>query len=205
MKIICIGRNYADHAAELGHERPAEPLFFMKPKSAVLHPDHPFVIPEWTDECHYEVELVVRIERVACWVAPEFAHRCYHEVGLGIDFTARDVQRRLKAAGHPWEKAKSFDGSAVLSWAWTPLKDLGGNIQNLAFELERNGEVVQSGNTRDMLFTVDELIAHVSQYCTLKTGDLIYTGTPAGVGPVVPGDQLTGRLCGRQQFTVNVM
>jgi 2-keto-4-pentenoate hydratase/2-oxohepta-3-ene-1,7-dioic acid hydratase in catechol pathway len=205
MKIICIGRNYADHAAELGHERPAEPLFFMKPDSALLQNEHPFVIPEWTQNCQYEVELIVRIERIARWVAPEFAHRCYREVGVGIDFTARDVQGQLKAAGHPWEKAKAFDGSAVRPLAWTSIEDLGGDVQNLNFQLELNGKTVQSGNTRDMLFTVDQIIAHLSKFCTLKTGDLIYTGTPAGVGPVAPGDQLTGRLCGRHQFTVNVM
>ena len=205
MKIICIGRNYADHAAELGNKQPAEPLFFMKPESAFLHKETPFVVPEWTQDCQHEAELVVRIERIARWVPVEFAHRCYHEVGLGIDFTARDVQQELKAAGHPWEKAKAFDGSAVRPLAWTSLKDLGGDVQNLDFELEKNGAIVQSGNTRDMLFTVDQLIAHVSKFCTLKTGDLLYTGTPAGVARVAPGDQLTGRLCGREQFNVHVL
>jgi acylpyruvate hydrolase len=205
MKIVCVGRNYAEHAAELANPVPVEPLIFMKPDSALLHLDHPFVIPEWTDDCQYEVELIVRIKRVARWVDPEFAHRCYAEVGLGIDFTARDVQRRLKAAGHPWERAKAFDGAAIRPEHWTALEELGGDVQNLDFQLEKNGEVVQSGNTSDMLFSVDELISHVSRICTLKTGDLLYTGTPAGVGPVASGDNLRGLLCGRPQFSLNVL
>lgn len=205
MKIVCVGRNYAEHAAELANPVPAEPLIFMKPDSALLHHDHPFVIPEWTDDCQYEVELIVRIQRIARWVAPEYAHRCYREVGLGIDFTARDVQRRLKAAGHPWERAKAFDGSAIRPVHWTALEELGGDVQNLDFQLEKNGEIVQSGSTREMLFSVDELISHVSRICTLKTGDLLFTGTPAGVGPVASGDNLQGFLCGRPQFSINVL
>ena len=204
MKIVCIGRNYADHAAELGNAVPSEPLFFFKPESAVLHKDHPFAIPEWTDDCHFEVELIVRMERAAKWISEEHAGRCYTHIGLGIDFTARDVQSALKAKGKPWEKAKAFDGSAVVSRDWVPLTDLGGNVQDIRFELLKNGEVVQSGHTADMLFPVDALISHVSKYSTWKTGDLLFTGTPAGVGPVKPGDRLEGRLDGRSMFAVDV-
>ena len=204
MKIVCIGRNYADHAAELGNAEPSEPLFFFKPESAVLHKDHPFAIPEWTDDCHFEVELIVRMERAAKWISEEHAGRCYTHIGLGIDFTARDVQSALKAKGKPWEKAKAFDGSAVVSRDWVPLADLGGDVQDIRFELLKNGEVVQSGHTADMLFPVDALISHVSKYSTWKTGDLLFTGTPAGVGPVKPGDRLEGRLDGRSMFTVDV-
>lgn len=205
MKIVCIGRNYADHATELGNAVPAEPLFFFKPESALLHKDHPFAIPEWTSDCHYEVELVVRMDRAAKWIEPEHAGRCFTQIGLGIDFTARDVQRQLKADGKPWEKAKAFDGSAVLSKGWVPLADLGGDIQDVRFSLLKNGEVVQSGHTADMLFPVHELIAHVSKYSTWKTGDLLYTGTPAGVGPVKSGDHLEGRLDGRSMFALDVI
>jgi len=204
MKIVCIGRNYADHAAELGNAVPAEPLFFFKPESAILHKDHPFVIPEWTSDCHFEVEVVIRMDRAAKWISEVHAERCYSHVGLGIDFTARDVQKELKEKGKPWEKAKAFDGSAVLSRTWIPLEEVGGNVQDLEFSLLRNGEVVQQGATAEMLFPVNALIAHVSRYSTWKTGDLLYTGTPAGVGPVRPGDLLEGRLCGRSMFAVEV-
>lgn len=205
MKIVCIGRNYADHAKELGNAVPAEPLFFFKPESAVLHKDHPFTIPEWTTDCHFEVELIVRMDRAAKWISPEHAARCYTTVGLGIDFTARDVQAKLKAAGKPWEKAKAFDGSAVVSQEFVPLSELGGDVQDLRFTLHVNGEEVQAGHTADMLFPVDALIAHVSRYSTWKTGDLLFTGTPAGVGPVRSGDHLEGRLGGRTMFTLDVL
>ena len=205
MKIVCIGRNYADHAKELGNAVPAEPLFFFKPESAVLHKDHPFTIPEWTTDCHFEVELIVRMDRAAKWISPEHAARCYTTVGLGIDFTARDVQAELKAAGKPWEKAKAFDGAAVVSQEFVPLAELGGDIQDLHFSLLRNGEPVQVGHTADMLFPVDDLIAHVSRYSTWKTGDLLFTGTPAGVGRVHAGDHLEGRLGERTVFSVDVL
>ena len=205
MKIVCIGRNYADHATELGNAVPSEPLFFFKPESAILHKDHPFAIPEWTGDCHFEVEVVVRMDRAAKWISADHAARCYTTVGLGIDFTARDVQSTLKAAGKPWEKAKAFDGSAVVSREFVPLDDLGGNIQDVHFSLLRNGEEVQVGHTADMLFPVNELIAHVSKFSTFKTGDLLFTGTPAGVGPVQSGDHLEGRLGGRTLFAVNVI
>ena len=205
MKIACIGRNYADHATELGNAVPTEPLFFFKPESAILHKDHPFAIPEWTQECHFEVELIVRMDRAAKWISADHAGRCYTTVGLGIDFTARDVQSKLKAAGKPWEKAKAFDGSAVVSREFVALDDVGGNIQDLRFSLLRNGEEVQSGHTADMLFPVDALIAHVSRYSTWKTGDLLFTGTPSGVGPVQSGDRLEGRLEGRSMFEIEVL
>lgn len=205
MKIVCIGRNYADHATELGNAVPSEPLFFFKPESAILHKDHPFAIPEWTKDCHFEVELIVRLDRAAKWISAEHAARCYTSVGLGIDFTARDVQSTLKAAGKPWEKAKAFDGSAVVSREFVSLDDLGGHIQDLHFSLLRNGDEVQVGHTADMLFSVDELIAHVSKFSTFKTGDLLFTGTPAGVGPVRSGDHLEGRLGGRTMFSLDVL
>lgn len=205
MKIVCIGRNYAQHAAELGNAVPDEPMFFFKPESAILHKDHPFAIPEWTEDCQFEVELLVRMDRAAKWIGEEHAGRCYTTVGLGIDFTARDVQTELKASGKPWEKAKAFDGSAVISKDFLPLADLGGDIQNLAFQLLKNGDVVQSGSTSDMLFPVDTLIAHVSQYSTWKTGDVLFTGTPSGVSTVKSGDSLEGRLEGQTLFQLDVI
>lgn len=205
MKIVCIGRNYADHAKELGNQVPSEPLFFFKPESAVLHKDHPFSIPDWTQDCHFEVEVVVRLDRAAKYISAEHAGRCYATVGLGIDFTARDVQSELKAAGKPWEKAKAFDGSAVVSQEFVPLVDLGGQIQDLDFSLLCNGEEVQRGQTKDMLFPVNDLIAHVSKYSTWKTGDLLFTGTPSGVAAVRSGDRLEGILGGRVMFSVEVL
>lgn len=204
MKIICIGRNYLDHAKELGNAVPSEPMFFLKPDSSVLHKRHAFYIPDWTDEVHYEVELVVKILKLGKAIQTKYASRYYAEVGLGIDFTARDVQRKLKAAGSPWEKAKSFDGSAVVSEQFMSLDRLGKSIQNLDFDLSINGTKVQMGSTSDMIFKVDDLISYVSQFMTLKTGDLIFTGTPSGVGPVKSGDKITGTLEGFQMLNVNV-
>lgn len=203
MKLICIGRNYRAHAAELGNDVPEEPLFFLKPDSAVLMHRHPFYIPDWTCEVHHEVELLVKISRVGKCIAPEFAHRYFNEVSLGIDFTARDVQQELKAKGQPWEKAKAFDGSAVVPRTWLPLAEVG-EVSDLAFQLKRNGEVVQAGHSGQMIFPLPALIAHVSRFMTLKVGDILFTGTPAGVGPVAEGDSLTGHLCGRQMFEVAV-
>lgn len=204
MKIICIGRNYLDHATELGNPVPSEPMFFLKPDSSVLHKRHAFYIPDWTKEVHYEVELVVKILKLGKAIQTRYASRYYAEVGLGIDFTARDVQSKLKAAGHPWEKAKSFDGSAVVSEEFISLDRLGKSIQNLQFDLSINGMKVQAGSTSDMIFKVDDLISYVSQFMTLKTGDLIFTGTPSGVGPVKSGDKITGTLEGFQMLNVNV-
>lgn len=204
MKIICIGRNYAEHAVELGNAVPEEPLFFLKPDSAVHLHKHPLYLPDWSEDIHYEVEVVVRIDRLGKSIEPRFAAKYYSEVGVGIDFTARDVQAECKAKGHPWERAKAFDHSAVVPQRWFPLTAFSQGIQGLAFELHKNGEVVQTGNTRNMLFPVDELIAHVSRYMTLKVGDLLFTGTPAGVGRVVPGDLLEGFLEGEPCFRVAI-
>ncbi|MDA0303600.1 MAG: fumarylacetoacetate hydrolase family protein [Bacteroidetes bacterium] len=205
MKIICIGRNYADHASELGHTVPSEPLFFLKPDSAVLAHRHPFYLPDWSQEVHYEVELLVRISKLGKSIAPEFAHRYCDAISLGIDFTARDVQAELKSMGHPWEKAKAFDGSAVISRDWLPIDSLtGGGLQSIGFRLERNGVVVQEGQSKDMIFSIDQLIAYVSKFMTLKLGDVLFTGTPAGVGPAHPGDTLEGFIGDRSMFRVPV-
>lgn len=205
MKLICIGRNYADHATELGNTVPKEPLFFLKPDSSVLPHRHPFYIPEWTRDVHHEVELLVRITRNGKCIAPEFAHRYFDEISLGIDFTARDVQAQLKAKGHPWEKAKGFDGSAVISRKWLP-KSLweAEGWEKVPFSLKKNGEEVQSATAESMLFHVHELIAYVSQFMTLKMGDVLFTGTPSGVGPVADGDVLEGFLENEAMFRVQV-
>ena len=207
MKIICIGRNYADHAKELndGAEIPKEPLFFLKPDTALLRNNDPFYIPSFSNEVHYECELVVRITRLAKCIDRKFASRCYEEVGLGIDFTARDLQREAIEKGLPWELCKGFDHSAALSNQFVPLAELGGDVQNLEFEMELNGEVRQHGFTKDMLFTVDEIISHISRYMTLRIGDLIYTGTPVGVGPVKPGDNIKARIGGHTLLDFDVM
>ncbi|TLX71164.1 fumarylacetoacetate hydrolase family protein [Labilibacter sediminis] len=188
MKIICIGRNYAKHAAELKNEVPDEPVIFLKPDTALLRNNQPFFVPDFADEFHYETELVIKINRLGKNILPQFAHRYYDKIGMGIDFTARDLQSKLKEKGLPWERAKAFDSSAAISKnfvAKSKVKD----IQNIEFKLLVNGEERQHGYTGDMLFKVDEIIAYVSQFFTLKIGDLIYTGTPAGVGPVKIGDR----------------
>ena len=199
MKIICIGRNYAAHAAELGNIASGageEPIFFLKPDTALLRNNDPFYIPRFSPEVHYECELVVRIDRVGRAVEERFARRYYNEVGLGIDFTARDLQRRAAAAGLPWEPAKAFDHSAALSPEFIPLAELGGDVQRLRFEMAIDGEIRQQGDTSLMIHTVDRLISYVSQFVTLRMGDLIYTGTPAGVGAVRAGERLTASLEG---------
>lgn len=201
MKIICIGRNYADHAKELKNEIPSEPVIFLKPDTALIPKRNPFFIPEFTKDLHHELELVVRINRVGKHIEERFASRYYSQITLGIDFTARDVQKQCKEKGLPWEKAKAFDGSAPLG-DWIDLDQR--DIQNLNIELKKNGEVVQSGNTSDMLFTVDRLIAEVSKYFTLKIGDVIFTGTPAGVGPVVANDLLEAFLDGNKCLNLRI-
>lgn len=205
MKIICIGRNYADHAVELndGAELPKEPLFFLKPDTALLRNNDPFYIPNFSERVDYECELVVKINRVGKCIDRRFAHRYYDEVGLGIDFTARDLQRKAIAEGLPWEMSKCFDHSAALSPEFVPLAELGA-IDNLRFELKVNGEVRQTGVTSEMLFSVDEIISHVSKYMTLKIGDLIYTGTPCGVGAVKVGDNLVATLEGRELLNFDI-
>lgn len=211
MKIICIARNYAAHAEELhrrvggGMDSPAgEPVWFLKPDTALLRNNDPFYIPSFSQEVDYECELVVRINRVGRAVSERFAHRYYDEVGLGIDFTARDRQREAIAQGLPWERCKAFDRSAAISPAFVPLAELGGDVQNLRFTLAIDGEVRQQGNTAEMLFTVDRLIASVSRYMTLRMGDLLFTGTPAGVGPVRAGNNLRATLEGRKLLDFDI-
>jgi 2-keto-4-pentenoate hydratase/2-oxohepta-3-ene-1,7-dioic acid hydratase in catechol pathway len=202
MKIICIGRNYVDHIEELQNERPAEPVVFMKPDSAILLKQHPFVIPEFSEDIHHEIEIIVKINKVGKYIEPKFATKYYDEISVGIDFTARDLQAKLKAKGLPWEKAKAFDGSAVIGEFLA--KEQFSSLENLTFELTNNGESVQLGNTRFMLWKIDELISYVSQYFTLKIGDIIFTGTPAGVAAVRPDDILEGFLEKQKLFRIQV-
>ena len=202
MKIICIGRNYTEHIAELQNERPTEPVVFLKPDSAVLLKQHPFVIPEFSDDIHHEIEIIVRINKVGKYIDPKFAYKYYDEISIGIDFTARDLQQKLKDKGLPWEKAKAFDGSAVIG-DFLSIK-IFKSLENLTFELTNNGETVQKGNTANMLWKIDELIAYVSQYFTLKIGDIIFTGTPAGVAKVNPNDVLEGFLEENKLFRIQV-
>ncbi len=202
MKIICVGRNYADHAKELKNEVPSEPVIFLKPETALLPKRNPFFIPEFSSDIHHELELVVRINRLGKSIEERFAQRYYNEATVGIDFTARDIQSALKAKGLPWERAKVFDGSAPVG-KFVPLSALG-SVQNLDLRLEKNDEVVQEGNTSDMLFTVDRVISYVSQFMTLKIGDLIFTGTPAGVGPVKENDVLKAYLNDQELLKINV-
>ena len=202
MKIICIGRNYTEHIKELENEKPEHPVVFIKPDSAVLLKGNPFIIPEFSNDVHHEVELLVKINRLGKYIQPKFAHKYYSKIGLGIDFTARDLQSQLKAKGLPWEKAKAFDGAAVIGQQWLDKSEL--NLDDLNFSLLKNNEVVQRGNSKHMLWKIDELIAYVSQYFTLKIGDVIFTGTPAGVGKVTEGDQLMGKIEDNQIFNINV-
>lgn len=202
MKIICVGRNYANHIEELKNERPAEPVVFMKPDSAVLLKQHPFVIPEFSDDVHHEIEIIVKINKVGKYIEPKFAHKYYDEISVGIDFTARDLQSKLKEKGLPWEKAKAFDGSAVIG-DFLPKTDFV-SMENLNFELKTNSETVQKGNSSMMLWNIDELISHVSQFFTLKIGDIIFTGTPAGVAAVKPNDVLEGFLEDKKLFRIQV-
>lgn len=202
MKIICIGRNYADHISELQNERPDAPVIFMKPDTAVVQKQFPFVIPEFSNDVHHEVEVLVKIKKVGKYIDAKFAHKYYDEIGLGIDFTARDLQSELKAKGLPWEKAKAFDGSAVIGDFVD--KSEFTSLDNINFELTSNGTVVQQGNTAQMLWKVDELIAYISQYFTLRTGDIIFTGTPKGVAKVNTDDVLEGYLEGKKMFRIQV-
>lgn len=202
MKLICIGRNYTAHIEELANERPKDPVVFIKADSSVLPKEQDFYIPPFSSNVHYEVEILVKITKVGKHIAKEFAHKYYQEIGLGIDFTARDVQDELKAKGLPWEKAKSFDGSAVIG-KWVD-KSAYEDIDELSFSLYKNGEIVQSGSTALMLWKIDELISYVSQFFTLKKGDVLFTGTPAGVGPVAPGDTLEGFIKQESFFKIGV-
>jgi len=202
MKIICIGRNYTKHIEELNNERPNEPVVFMKPDSAILLKQHPFVIPEFSEDIHHELEVIVKINKVGKYIEPKFAHKYYDEISVGIDFTARDLQQKLKDKGLPWEKAKAFDGSAVIGY-FVSKSDFK-SLDNLNFEMTNNGVTVQKGNTSFMLWKIDELIAYVSQFFTLKIGDIIFTGTPEGVAVVRPDDVLEGYLEGNKLFRIQV-
>jgi 2-keto-4-pentenoate hydratase/2-oxohepta-3-ene-1,7-dioic acid hydratase in catechol pathway len=203
MKIICIGRNYTDHIAELNNEKPTDPVVFLKPDTAILLKKQPFFIPDFSSDVHYEVEVLVKINRIGKHIEKEFAHKYYDEIGLGIDFTARDLQKKLKEKGLPWEKAKSFDGAAVIGDTWINKSEIE-DINNLSFTLEKNAQVVQKGNTSLMLWKIDELIEYVSKYFTLKIGDIIFTGTPSGVGKVNPEDKLKGFIEDKQIFNIKI-
>lgn len=201
MKIICIGRNYTKHIEELDNEKPKEPVIFMKPDSAVLLKNNPFIIPPFSQDIHYEVEILVKINRIGKFIDQKFAHKYYDEIGLGIDFTARDLQSRLKEKGLPWEKAKAFDGSAVIG-KFCNKSSL--DLENIKFQLYQNDQLVQDGESSHMLWKIDELIAYVSEYFTLKIGDVLFTGTPAGVGRVEPNDELKGMMEGKEMFQIKV-
>lgn len=202
MKIICIGRNYADHAKEMNSAVPEVPMFFMKPDVALLRSGEPFYYPSFSKDIHYECEIVVKISKAGKNIAQKFAHKYYDSISLGIDFTARDLQTKCKEKGHPWEIAKAFENSAPISNEWISTDHL--DLGNVDFTLSQNERIVQNGNTSDMIFKIDELIAYVSQFMTLKTGDLIYTGTPEGVGPIAIGDVLVGKIGDKEMFKVEV-
>ena len=200
MKIICIGRNYANHAKELNNPIPKEPLFFLKPDSAIIPKRNPFFIPNFSKEIHYEVELIYKIKKVGKSIDPKFSNNYYEEVGLGIDFTARDLQQICKEKGHPWEISKAFDQSALVGEEFLKIN----SKENINFSLKKNGKVVQKSNSDNMIFNIDEIISYVSKYITLKIGDLIFTGTPSGVGPVKIGDTLEGFIDEKKIFKVNI-
>lgn len=200
MKIICVGRNYADHAKELGNSAPKEPVIFCKPDSAILQPRNPFVIPPWTKEVHHELELIMRIGKVGKYIEPKYALSYVDSISVGIDFTARDIQSELKKAGLPWEKAKGFDGSAVIG-RWIQGSP---NKKNYEIQLFKNNDLVQKGNTRDFIFSIEELICHISQFFTLKSGDIIFTGTPSGVASVEAGDELICKLDGNSLLSLSI-
>lgn len=202
MKVICIGRNYADHAKELNNPVPASPVFFLKPDTAILKDNADFYLPDFSSEIHHELEVVVKISKAGKHISAQFASSYYEEIGLGIDFTARDLQQECKSKGLPWEIAKAFDGSAPIG-LFLPKSNFP-DLSNVRFELKINGETRQVGNTHDMIFNIDHIIAYISRFITLKTGDLIYTGTPSGVGPVKIGDNLQGFMEGEKllDFTV---
>ena len=200
MKIICVGRNYADHAKELGNSTPKEPVIFCKPDSAILQPRNPFVIPPWTKEVHHELELIMRIGKVGKYIEPKYALSYVDSISVGIDFTARDIQSELKKAGLPWEKAKGFDGSAAIG-KWIKGSP---NKKNYEIQLLKNNDLVQKGNTRDFIFSIEELICHVSQFFTLKSGDIIFTGTPSGVASVEVGDELICKLDGNSLLSLSI-
>ena len=202
MKIICIGRNYADHITELKNERPSEPIIFLKPDTSILLKKQPFFIPEFSNQVQHEVELLIKITKVGKHIDKKFAHKYYDEIGLGIDFTARDLQQQLKQKGLPWEKAKAFDGAAVIG-KFVP-KSRFESLDAISFSLKKNEQVVQQGNSSYMLWKFDELIEYVSKYFTLKIGDVIFTGTPAGVAKVNPDDVLSGFIADEEFFKIRI-
>jgi len=202
MKIICIGRNYAEHVKELNNNRPDSPVIFLKPDTSIILKNQPFFIPDFSSEINYEVEIILKICKLGKHIENKYAHKYFNQIGLGIDFTARDTQNELKSNGLPWEKAKAFDGSALVG-SWfdkTKFKDL----RNLNFSLNKNSKSVQIGNTSQMMWNFDELISEISKYFTLKIGDIIFTGTPSGVGKVNKGDNLEGFIEGKSSFVINV-
>jgi 2-keto-4-pentenoate hydratase/2-oxohepta-3-ene-1,7-dioic acid hydratase in catechol pathway len=202
MKIICIGRNYSDHIKELANIRPSHPVVFLKPDSSIIPKNQNFIIPAFSDEIHHEVELVVKINKVGKHIDKSFSNKYYNEIGLGIDFTARDIQNTLKQKGHPWEKSKAFDNSCLVGdfISVDKFKDL----SKIDFSLKKNNQLAQSGNSSNMLWKIDELISYVSQYFTLKIGDLIFTGTPAGVSKVISGDLLEGYIDSTKMFSLKI-
>ncbi|MBE9491186.1 MAG: fumarylacetoacetate hydrolase family protein [Bacteroidetes bacterium] len=202
MKLICIGRNYTEHIKELENEKPTDPVVFLKPDTAILLKKQPFFIPDFSKDVHHEVEILVKINKVGKHIDKKFAYKYYDEIGLGIDFTARDLQSQLKAKGLPWEKAKAFDGAAVIG-KWVSKNDYN-NVDDINFSLYKNKAIVQQGNTSLMLWKIDELIEYVSKYFTLKIGDIIFTGTPAGVGKVVANDKLKGYIENQELFSITV-
>jgi len=202
MKIICIGRNYVDHAKELNNPVPTEPVFFLKPETALLPKKNPFVYPSFSKNVQHEIEIVIKINRLGKHIEEKFAHKYYNEIGIGVDFTARDLQQECKEKGLPWEKAKAFDGSAPTSPFVTI--DQFNDINNLVFSIQLNGETKQVGNTKDMLFNFDQIVAYVSKFFTLKIGDIIYTGTPAGVGPIKIHDKIDCFIENKKMLSFNV-
>ncbi|HNV51122.1 MAG TPA: fumarylacetoacetate hydrolase family protein [Bacteroidales bacterium] len=202
MKIICIGRNYVEHARELNNQIPEEPVFFLKPDTAIIIRNRPFFYPDFSSKIDYEVELVLKIKKNGRHILPVFAHTYYDEIGIGIDFTARDMQESLKTKGLPWEKAKAFDGSAPIS-SFVNISKFN-DLNDIPFSLKKNGETVQLGNSGLMIFDFNTILVHISKYITIKMGDLIFTGTPAGVGPVAIGDRLEGFLGEEKMLKVDI-
>ena len=202
MKIICIGQNYVDHIKELSNKRSGSPLIFMKPDSSLISKNQPFIIPGFSDNIHHEVELIIKINKLGKHIDEKFSHKYYEEIGLGIDFTARDLQTKLRSKGHPWEKSKAFDNSCLVGKFMK--KSLFNDINHIDFELKKNNILVQKGNSEEMIWKIDYLISYISKYFTLKIGDLIFTGTPSGVSKVVSGDNLEGYIQKENLFSLNI-
>ena len=202
MKIICIGQNYVDHIKELSNKKSGSPLIFMKPDSSLISKNQPFIIPSFSDNIHHEVELIVKINRLGKHIDEKFSHKYYEEIGLGIDFTARDLQKDLRSKGHPWEKCKAFDNSCLVGGFIK--KSQFNDVDNIDFELKKNNKLVQKGNSEKMIWKIDYLISYISKYFTLKIGDLIFTGTPSGVSKIVSGDVLEGFVQGKNLFSLNI-